>query len=1077
MEKDDDGWSPSHNRGPEDAFECRITILRCVNGFATKEHTANGTNAYNMGSLFTGEVHTIRSISDWAALTHELDDRHFMVRGRIDPALRSSTFERNQKTLLGQPLPFLVLDFDGVPNPERRAVWSTDAIERLRLMLPSEFHDAECHYTVSSSAGLAKTPRDDVTALRAHLRFCLDRPITDLEAKAWVGDIEYVDLSLFSPEHAHYFAPPRFSGVEDPVPTGARQGQLEGLNRTVCVPIIDVEAYERRASVDFIGKNGLRRTGGFAQRLKLIGDHKGGGGAHVPIRGAIASYVVQHGPETDLDALVQAIQKRVAETHWQRDKRPEGYLERESSRAEIERSARGMLAKLLVAEVEEPPTSGFLTMTEGRTRNKAFAERFADAAISWNDPVSPLTGKPLWKSSFFKRDIFFGSPPPVFLNMGQAGSGKSESFFGVLPRLAATMKRGAVILIAVPTHALSSGLARRVEKATGLKARILRGAGADDPDAPGHKMCRIPDVFNNFRALGLGKSLCDECKHRPVCGYQKQPEQRKTAQIVIVAHQTLVRKRVSRMLEKVDYLIIEEDAVDAGAGNGVKVKIDDLVADGSKATKAAFEALGSGKELERSMIGIGDHALRRMRAAAEKSKTESADLIEMLLLKMHGDMKRAAAEAEAASGVVDRFRMLTHMIENPGEVLAMKVIERKGDRVLVWDEFRRIHTDFMVPTLICDATGRTSRVEAMLPISRWDSGAPKSSMLITEKFAVEMPHARHRLVRGFSGAVSRFTSTKGPDAGQRATLDRLMQYVAARMAGRRKGLLFVSKAVRKLIDVVPPGVTVLHHGATRGVDDYGDVDLVVTVGRIGLKPADAEGKVRARTLKRVRACGGSWYGWVWTKMATADGLGVWVSVERHPDRAVNQERASKAEDELEQGIARARPSNRTADNPVQIDVIAKINLPGVAYNEVVDWSAGLDVLAVVEGRFGLALEKGDGLVPALMVLTPDLCASERTTKRLVAAAQITKPAGRAVAVKVAAKRAVIRATAVRPGIWRPTQGNEDLPRGADMVDGCVLVYGSAGADHLSGGQVIVLEKLPRDRRRGGARGKPEKARF
>src|SRR4051794_13122967 len=128
------------------------------------------------------------------------------------------------------------------------------------------------------------------------------------------------------------------------------------------------------------------------------------------------------------------------------------------------------------------------------------------------------------------------------------GAGKSSITRDALPAYIAEMKDAKQphrVLCLVPTHRLSAETHEKMQRA-GINAEVYRGRDADDPYAPGKKMC-IEDTGAVQDAIDLGadveKSVCGDpatghaCPFHGVCGFQLQKARVARADVVIAAQQ------------------------------------------------------------------------------------------------------------------------------------------------------------------------------------------------------------------------------------------------------------------------------------------------------------------------------------------------------------------------------------------------------------------------------------------------------------------------------------------------------------------------------------------------------------
>lgn len=253
---------------------------------------------YSRAARFNYESRPCQDIRELSAILSELEaDPHAMIiRGRladdIDPrnVRRKTRPDNNGKVWIDpQPRPWMMIDFDGIVAPA-----CTDpiddpegVIEYLIGLLPSEFHDAACHWQLSSSAGMS----DD---LSAHVWFWMDEPVSDDDARQWgkwineqrkadaasrgqiVGDL--IDPAVFNTVQAHYTAAPIFEGLADPIPR--RSGFHDG---------------DDAVTLKMLPKKRKTESTGFDGKLQTLGDGLGRDGFNLPLIRSTASYVASNG--------------------------------------------------------------------------------------------------------------------------------------------------------------------------------------------------------------------------------------------------------------------------------------------------------------------------------------------------------------------------------------------------------------------------------------------------------------------------------------------------------------------------------------------------------------------------------------------------------------------------------------------------------------------------------------------------------------------------------------------------------------------------------------------------------------
>lgn len=1000
-----------------------ITVLRCRPGyFAGKTHTrerdgSHTTIGHRAGKYFTIREISVASIFDLHAALEELGLRQdeLVIRGAKNPSAEISegTLVRRASRIdrkLGEAVPWFIersrrwvlLDFDGIPNPGGIDPTSPAAMSYLRTLLPEEFQDVTCCYTFSSSAGL----RDD-DSIRGHLWFFLDRPVGSKELKSWLAPAP-VDKRLFNTVQQHFVANPRFmNGRKDPM--AKRKGILPGKADVVEVPEIDVSV--RHDQLPQGPSEGLKKAVGYEARISKLGDGPGGEGCHGVITPAIAAYLAQHGPGADRSALKEDIRARAARAYWDGSKHPADYVEKEVSDAVLDRSIEDWIQKAFVIEeaYQEVPK---LPLDQAR-------RKLADAVASWIRDAGRWHGQGDYRKALLEgrlRVVRDGSgglrldfdgppstswpmytpksirtlfPPPRHAIAAQVGLGKTRAIVERLPDLVEASKPGHCVLVTVPNHELSSEMAERIQ-AAGLSVEIYLGPRQPDPGSLGSLMCRRHEDFEVFRAAGMGNELCAVCSHRNVCGYLHQRS--KTADVWIAAHNILYHPR-RRPIPPVDFVVIDEDPVVAGYdggedGWGKRLKPDDVPQDVGK----AIRMLPLGEPLKRKDFGLTDQRLR-----------------DLMLESYRGVIDVELPDDPSDEQIETLRKILQHNLSELGKAQLYEEIRLHGpfgmralrdedeSVVLSWKRQRRLHHDFDVPMLILDATLRRDVVRHLVDVEQPPVGYRAQSFVdedgsiafdydyppepvvgpVTE-IATETPDARSRQVL-FSAAASRFSD----DQQGQANVGKIRRYVEARSAFVESVLVICQKSLEaELVKLGLPGnVQIAHFNAIRGKDVWRDVDRLVVIGRTQAPPSAVETHAEALFRAPVGTLGGDYYGHVWKPLSGQDRL---VRVERHFDPLAELIRWGICEAELIQAIGRGRPVNRTSASSLEIDIVNFVPLPDVVVDESVEWSeAQPSPLDVVAGRFGLLLPRKmvPGMARIMAALLPDLFSSENAARQ------------------------------------------------------------------------------------------------
>jgi len=175
-----------------------------------------------------------------------------------------------------------------------------------------------------------------------------------------------------------------------------------------------------------------------------------------------------------------------------------------------------------------------------------------------------------------------------------------------------------------------------------------------------------------------------------------------------------------------------------------------------------------------------------------------------------------------------------------------------------------------------------------------------------------------------------------------------------------------------------------HFNALRGLDRWGDVDLLIVIGRTEPPPAAMEIAAEVLFHEHVNRLGdGAYYTRTPVGLNTrTDGdLTEAVMATSHPDPRVELLRRRAVQNEVMEAIGRGRGANRTAQNPLQIDIINEVPLP-IAIDEVMSWDdAQPSDIDVIYGRHGIFIQavNARGASGMIRALLPD-AATSRTTQ-------------------------------------------------------------------------------------------------
>lgn len=289
---------PGHDAGLDS-----ITILRTVGAArATKQwqwdrHQSQWRKiSYQAGARFIPSEHAVADLAELVAVLDDArrDPRAFVVRGALTEAAAEALAAdpqhciRRRKhhkgniapTLAEVPRRWLIVDIDNWPlrAVDDLASDPAGAIDHaIHELLPEPFHDAECWWQLSASAGFVSG------FLKAHLWFWLSEPADNDHIKAvFKQHAPGVDRAPFSAAQPHYIADPIIEGGYDPLPV--RTGWRRGLEPAVTLPALVSVPHQ-------VGTG--RASSSPAAELDRMGDSDGLEGFHAPLRTATMRYARQ----------------------------------------------------------------------------------------------------------------------------------------------------------------------------------------------------------------------------------------------------------------------------------------------------------------------------------------------------------------------------------------------------------------------------------------------------------------------------------------------------------------------------------------------------------------------------------------------------------------------------------------------------------------------------------------------------------------------------------------------------------------------------------------------------------------
>ena len=650
------------------------------------------------------------------------------------------------------------------------------------------------------------------------------------------------------------------------------------------------------------------------------------------------------------------------------------------------------------------------------------AREAAEAATESNDPLGFNT-------------VAVAALPPLLGLPVDVGLGKTSNARAAIADLAASGGLdGRKVVYAVPRHDLGADQVAAFE-ALGLRAMLWKGRSAPDPtdDNPDRLMCL--DTEATFDALEIEhpveQSCCKLkngaelllCPWFRDCGYQRQKPQAQAAQVIVCAHDSLFHMK-PQAIGEVGLLVIDEgfwqsglrgldgkatltqDGLEPGRTsltcyNG-KGKMDvgataDLIAARERLCKALrvtepgplrlglLEAVGLTPDDCRNAATLERRRMRDAGLRPGMSPVERRKRIEAVL--------PPAGEPWAPPGrCATLWLVLAEALENghdaAGAELVHEMTEAGSVRALRlrWRGTMRKGWAAQAPILHLDATLRPELVQTYLP--RIDIGTP---------VAARQPHVRVRQVTGSPTSARAMTpSADAPERDRKAAASRLRDLAAwialrarqCRRPAARVDLLIVGQ--KAAIDALratglPPRVEAVHFNALSGLDRWGDVGGMIVMGRTLPAPRTVEliamaltGRMPTPNPENV----GWWYPMAERRVRLAGDRTAPLSMEAHADPIAEAVRWSICEGELIQAMGRGRGVNRTADTPLEIDLLTDVVLP-VIVDALVPWSDLCPTRRDLMALSGIVLENAADMAACFPELWSSAAAARQDRSRSV----------------------------------------------------------------------------------------------
>ena len=538
-------------------------------------------------------------------------------------------------------------------------------------------------------------------------------------------------------------------------------------------------------------------------------------------------------------------------------------------------------------------------------------------------------------------------PIPVSVIGVDLGVGKTES--AIKEMIAHVQADRGSIVYAVPTHKLSSEIAKRFRDAGG-EAEVWYGREATNPET-GDSMCGNIDAVRDVQAVGYDpqSTVCRKeledgtiqyCPLFETCAYQKQRLKRST--IWIVSHALLFSQK-PEAIPNPSLLVIDEDFWRSGLRGvderAVKVSFDQIdtppQAISLERTADIYAELWPIRQkLSTAIRDKEDGPIKReclIEAGLTAEECRSAAGLEWqrkIYVDVRPDMSTAdrreilkTAQINAEIPRLSRMWLelgtqIDNEVDENGRLFLENATDKDGGTTyrsvrMFWRE--DIKTGWEAPILHLDATANMDLIRPFYPQAR-----------LAGKISAAAPYQNNTQYHDKTFSKASLKSDKA--------IDKLWTWAKSQaVQGGGDWLVVVQKEIEdKIRDryEIPSFIELAHHNGVRGVDRYRNVSGMIVAGRT-LPPPDTVSRI-ASALSGWNTTETNLDTWYQAQSVTlTDRKGKAVSVETEAmETPINESiRSAICTGELIQIIGRGRGVNRGQNNPLKVIILGNVPLP------------------------------------------------------------------------------------------------------------------------------------------------------
>ena len=606
-------------------------------------------------------------------------------------------------------------------------------------------------------------------------------------------------------------------------------------------------------------------------------------------------------------------------------------------------------------------------------------------------------------------------PPEVHIQKTTTGTGKSRLIRRTVVQFINEIRAkedNQTIAIVVPRHNLAEEYLekfRQINEADHLRIEIYRGREQQDPEAPEEKMCRR---FEEALAIGknglsVEENLCKKgkttCEFYNICGYRKQ---RKKIADIWLATQPLLYFKIPKCFGDLTGVVIDEDPFNSCFrgfdGKGSNLSCDSLqlppvnenMTDEAADTNEVLSKIARVcKENDDGFLKIDELNHLPINQIKEAIKTTLKCQLELGITPAASKEKiiEAAFRIGRHNGILMKIRVLLNLILDEIEPLessnvyipAVRIENVETEAGLVktiklrWT--KKIHQSWQVPTLIASGTINPNLTQHLFPnISDITTVDVKSSHTIVRQI-IDAAHSKTALCDD-----------------SRTQLKSILQYIEVRAAESKTRCLIVAQkeVIERICEYsnLPRNVVTPHFNNLSGLDEWGDIDRQIIIGRPEATPIEVE--LRAEALGKINVehltdgylrkpaaltmADGSIGPEVYVKQGQRENL---KGTPYHPNSLAEDIRAHITNGELLQALGRGRAIRRTAENPLEIDILTNIPLP-IGVDQVAKFKDLKPNLYEVMAARGVILRDPSqrGANPIISAILPDLFSTSEAVK-------------------------------------------------------------------------------------------------